>query len=1110
MLLLEQSLKEIQNSMKISSRSYLIKAILVVMACAMFALAAVAQSTTDGAIAGMVTDQSKAVVVNAKITAHNVGTNADSSVVTDAQGHFRVIKLQPGTYSVTIAAKGFASYTQPAVIVEVGLVTNIEFALAVAGSKETVEVTAEAPTVNTEQQDFNTNINQQSINNLPINGRRWSNFALLTPGATPDGGFGLISFRGISGLMNSMTVDGGDNSQAFFSEERGRTRIGYTVSQASIREFQVNTSNYSAEYGRAAGGVVNSVTKTGTNSIHGEAFYYIRDNTLGATNPFTKTYVKNDTTGGYDAVPFKPEDRRHQFGGNLGGALLKDKLFYFFNYDGQRRNFPGVGIPGSPSFLAPAASSDLSTLTSNLGLKDIAGGLTAAQQAQNYYSQGLAFLASETGAVPRTGDQDIFFPKFDWIVNNKNTFTASYNRMRWASPAGVQTQPTVAYGIGSFGNDFVKTDMVNAKLTSIITNNITNELRYSWGRDLEIQNSQFPSAAEANPCSVMGSPAGCAGTLATSLMPGESKSRTIPIYFSGNSGISLGRLYYGERAAYPDETRNQFADIQTWVHGKHLLKYGLDLVRNNDLYNNLYEGPGEYSYSNRTAFISDLMRLLYPTAGLKAGKQYSTYYQSFGNPAIEFHTWDVAGFLQDDWKVLPRLTLNIGVRYEFEKLPRTQYPNFDIAQTETLPADHNNYGPRVGFAWDVFGDGKTAIRGGYGMYYGRLNNGLIGGALFQTGVTGTQTNYSLSYSSACAPVFPNPLTAQPGSSCSVPTGISYLDSHIQNPQIHQADFILEQQIAKNTMLSVSYLLSMGRELPNFVDTNLAPTSTMVTYKFSGGPMDGQTTTVPFYTARLNPKYAQMIDGVSNVNSSYNALVAQLNRRMTNGLQFQMSYTWSHSLDQGQNSTTQISSSSSAVFDPYRQGLEYGTSNFDIRQRFVGSVVWQPQFFQNKSGLTKAVFNGWSIAPLLQFSTGRPYTEGISGTGSSYALINGSSPTYLDGGYNNAGGGRLAYVYNRNSWRYPMLQNIDLRLSRQFKLTERQKFEVVAEAFNLFNHEQITGIANTMYFLSGAKSATPTFTYEKNQAGYTDFGGYTQGGTNMFRERQIQFAVRYSF
>jgi len=304
----------------------------VVAGAALLVAPAWAQSTTDGAIGGTISDPSMAVVPGASISVRNLGTDARSTSKTDENGRYNIIHLQPGTYEIEVTFAGLTSAKQTDVVVEVGRVTPVDLSLGVAGTTETVIVNSEAPVVNTEQQDFTTNINQVSIQNLPINGRRWFNFALMTPGATADStGFGDVSFRGISALLNNNTVDGGDNNQAFFSEEKGRTRIAYSTSQESIQEFQINTSTYSADYGRAAGAVVNAVTKSGSNQMHGGLFYFNRDDTIGgAYTPFsTGPSLVNGT---YIQVPIKPLDIRQQFGGDVGGAIVSSSLKFFTRY----------------------------------------------------------------------------------------------------------------------------------------------------------------------------------------------------------------------------------------------------------------------------------------------------------------------------------------------------------------------------------------------------------------------------------------------------------------------------------------------------------------------------------------------------------------------------------------------------------------------------------------------------------------------------------------------------------------------------------------------------------------------------------------------------------
>src|SRR3954471_19315987 len=448
------------------SKPRLLCAIAALLALMVAAAPLSAQNTTGGAISGLVSDQSNAGVPGATVTVPNVATNNSAEANSDATGRFLVINLQPGTYAVEVALSGFAPFKRDNVLVEVGRATNLDVQLGVATQIETIVVTAQAPVINTEQPDFSTNINQMAIANLPTNTRRWSTFALMTPGAAPDGNFGLVSFRGISGLLNSNTVDGGDNTQAFFAEERGRTRLAYSVSADAVREFQVTTSNYSAEYGRAAGGVVNAVTKSGTNDLHGSAFYFIRDNKWGSTNPFqTQTQLVNGVS---TVVPLKPKDRRQQFGGTVGGPIEKDKLFFFFSYDQQARKFPGVAAPSNPAaFFAPFSQAELDTLASR--------GVSVAQA-----NEGLAFLQGLTGVVDRTGDQTLILPKIDYRINNNHSLAVTYNRLRWDSPAGVQTAAVVNRGFESWCNDGVDDDWTTARLNSVLGSRMTNEIRFQW------------------------------------------------------------------------------------------------------------------------------------------------------------------------------------------------------------------------------------------------------------------------------------------------------------------------------------------------------------------------------------------------------------------------------------------------------------------------------------------------------------------------------------------------------------------------------------------------------------------------------------------------------
>jgi hypothetical protein len=1100
-------------------RHTLVAFVMLLFCCALVS----AQSTTEGAIGGTVFDKTGAVVGQASVVVHNNGTNAEFPATSDSSGYFRVNALQPGTYTVTISRQGFATFKAEQVIVTVGSLTEVSPHLTVGGTGEIVDVTAEAPQINYTSPEFAPTFDQTAIANLPINGGRWSNFALLTPGVVSDSnGFGLLSFRGISTLLNNNTVDGADNNQAFFSEERGRTRAGYSTPKAAVQEFQVNTSNYSAEYGRSAGGVINTATKSGTNAIHGEMYFYDRDNDLGgAFNAFTTLNVQT-SPGVFTSEPLKPTDKRQMAGFGVGGPLVKDKLFWFVAYDWYHHNFPGVAITSNPTaFFAPPNGAAITTLAGRLGVTNAA--------ATSIYNNDLAALNTLLGTVPRTGDQNIIFPKIDWQIDSKNHASFSFNRMRWSSPAGIQTGSAVTRGIASFGNDYVKDTWGVAKLDTSITSNMINELRFQYGRDFEFEFSQPPSPYEL-----------------TNLVntPTYTNPLGLPPTVSLPNGFTFGVPNFLQRAFFPDETRTQVADTISWNHGKHAFKFGFDVSHVDDNSQNLFNGFGSYSYGVTSAaqggnslvnYFSDLN-----APNTCSGKPcYSSFSQGLGLPGLEFTTNDVAFFVADDWKILPRLSLSMGLRYERQLMPNpvSNLINPTFPQTAQMPNDMNNFGPRLGFAFDVFGDGKTVLRGGYGIYYGRIINSTLFNALIVTGMPGSQVSVSFGPTSPGAPAFPQILTSI--NAAGVKKSVDYFDSNFKNPQIHQMDLTLERDLGWGTVLSFSYLGSLARQLPGFGDVNICavPTQTCfatpanqprtITYTVTGGgPLNATTFTEPFYVARANPAFGSVTDIFSGINSSYHALVVQVNHRMSHSIQFSANYTYSHAIDDGQNQST-FSDTNDLLLPlsiPNAVAAEKGNSIYDIPHRFVFNAIATSPW--KKSGWLGWFANDWQLDPIFQIQNGLPLNLTTSG---SPVLATGNAPNNvvttggIGSGINGSGGANRLDLIGRNTFRLPTTWVPDLRVAKYFSFREKYKLELMADFFNIANKQNITSenglgynITNPVVTKAGVETAScvpgaPV----TNTTSCVGFNGLfqTPGNSNnnfVYSPRQIQLGARIQF
>jgi hypothetical protein len=1051
-----------------------------------------------GGINGRVTDGSGALIARASVVVRSLATGVEQTAVTNHAGLYQFPVLMPGTYSVTASVKGFRN-VEALVRVLVGSTTVMDIQLQVGASTETVTVKVTGTSIlRPSESSASTVLDRTFTADLPLNGRKYTNFMMLTPNTSYDGDTGLVSVAGQQGGEDSgyangngstaFTVDGSNATNNYFSDIVGRNRIPYLFGEDSIEEFQVAVSPYSAIYG-GAGGYVNAVTRSGSNAFHGSAFYYNRNSATGANDALDKS-VGNP----------KPSDSLQQFGAGVGGPIVQNRAWFFLDYEQQLRNFP---IPVINSALATNSSNLGSFLSANFGLPantvlpapngplPIPGTDTAPDPNNPVYLQQVAnvvnALNSNLGTKARTGNDIVFTPRFDYEPSARDGLFLSLNFNRFNSPGGVIIDPTVGnYGTQTLANAYVRTFQATVGWTHTFSPRLLNEFHAGMSQDNE---SATPTGLAPNtPTVVLDSPSA---------------------FILGNNAFSIGKVF---------EKQYSFSDRIDYVIGKHTLQFGFDYNHSWDADTN----DGGADPNEAIEFGSPLGLYEFPNLEAFALGQYINFSQAAGQPTFSFAVPYYGFYVQDTFHALPQLTLELGLREDFQDYPQpAENPAFPL--TGQYPNQFRRIGPRLGFAWQPIS--KTVIRGGFGDFYTNMNGLNYRNAVISNGLASQQSEVSASYNGGApnqqTPTFPTILPENSPLFAASPD-ISLIAPRFRVPYILQANLQIERELDEHTTLSLGTMWNHGVHIlsGSAYDANLFPLQGTTTYivcpsSASTPPCTGPTYTLPnmdsglLTDGLLNPNLGQIQELISPAQNYYNSFFVQLQRRMTQGLSLQVAYTFAKSIMlDGMDFNNQFDFSNT-----------HAPSLLDQRHKLTFASVYRPRMERlTDSSTGRALLSDWRLSSVMEFSSGRPYA-GLLAPAANGDNLNDTAfnedTAATAGGINGAG---PTPGIGLNSFYGPWLARIDVGLSRSFRVTEGKELEFQAQAFNLFNHanwyvQNGDGINQIQYNPVGTNCGdgmTLNQTcYLVPNSGPGNFGTYQEVSPDGL-PRVLQFSARFTF
>jgi outer membrane receptor protein involved in Fe transport len=1013
-----------------------------------------AQGAT-ASILGTVTDTSGAVVPNANVQVKNLDTGRTQRVPTDSAGRYTIANLPIGNYQAQASAQGFQTLVRPNITLTVGAQTVVDFSLTVGQAQQTITVESQVSQVDTVSSTVAAFVGQKQINDLPLNGRNFTDLVALAPGVSAGPGVGNGGFNLLYGLENNFSVSGArsegqayllDNVdiQGFWNHGSGSGVMGTTLGVEAIAEFSVLTNTYSAQFG-GNGAVVNSVSRSGTNAFHGSAYEFFRNSALDARNFFDPST--------------KPVFRQNQFGASLGGPIKKDKLFFFVNDEELRRALGQTAVA-----FVPDANAHMGIVNGvNVGINPVIKPIL------DLYPLPTAPAGPGIGSIKevdtQTGNENYLLARVDYTISDKDSLFVRYVR----DAAGI-TYPFLGSPlpprwpeVGSTGNHFA-----TIEYRRVITPTLLNQLRFSFTRTFETDVLQNPDQ-----------------TSALDFFPERGQNGGVNITGVSSIGPSIFAPLLEAQNKFP------LADDVFWTHGGHSLRFGGSLTR---VQSNFMQGGwygGFYNFGGVAAFLQGVPYLFIgPQPGMT---------DSFR----DFREIQADGYVQDEWKVKPRFTLNVGVRYEFVSNPTTDKqplntvinPPFGKFQRVSNVFGSNpslkNIDPRVGIAWDVFGDHKTAIRAGFGIFYDPIEA--------RTYASGYYFNPPYALSFIPLPGFPNPFPGALPPPAQI-VGVDYNANH--TPHMYQWNFNIERQLFASTVLTVGYVGSRGLHLYGSRDVNPVLPQVVNGVQIFGVPK-GPTAPGIVPNARENPHGAALSSEAPVADSSYNSLQVSLNRRFAHGLQSQLSYTWSKCMDDA--SGTYGLEGGAPWTNPLNGSFDRGRCAFDRPQVFRISGLYDFPFKKNR------LVSGWQMSGNLLVQSGAPWNVNI-GFDQSGNAVGGQRPNLVTpadqikthsvtqwadpSGFSLPAPGTLGNL-QRDFLGGPGIVNFDYSVIKDTQIKEQMHLQFRAEFFNIFNHANF-GLPSASVFvqgLNGGASVNPTF------------GQITNTST---ASRQIQFALKLMF